>query len=375
MTEYQQLEEALRECEEKFFSKAFRDSPLILTLASAKDDRYIAVNDTFERITGWNRNEIIGRTPFDLGTWVDASQRTDFVKRLLAGDTVRNIEVRARMKHGEIRTMLGSAVLLKISGETCILSLVADITNLRTAEEAKRIAEQHAEEAEQVAKRLSTAIQKLIQAHDDERAGIAQELHNNIDHLAVISTVLHRIRQSPAGSVEGSQWISEAIRQIEDVVSDIQTMSQRLHSSKLEFLGLSAAAADFCKELADQKKVKIAFASTGIPKGLLKKVSVCLFHVLQEALQIATDRSASREFEVSLSVESDEIHLIVRDSEIGFEPEEAQERSGVGLTIIRERLDIVGGKLRVEYQGKRGTTIHTLVPINPRINAAAIGGG
>jgi signal transduction histidine kinase len=140
------------------------------------------------------------------------------------------------MKHGEIRTMLGSAVLLKISGETCILSLVADITNLRTAEEAKRIAEQNAEEAEQVAKRLSTAIQKLIQAHDDERAGIAQELHNQIDHLAVISTVLHRIRESPAGSVEGTQWISEAIRQIEDVVSDIQTMSQRLHSSKLEYL-------------------------------------------------------------------------------------------------------------------------------------------
>jgi PAS domain-containing protein len=57
MAEYQQLEEALQSCEEKF-SKAFRESPLILALSSAGDHRYIDVNDTFERISGWNRNEI-----------------------------------------------------------------------------------------------------------------------------------------------------------------------------------------------------------------------------------------------------------------------------------------------------------------------------
>ena len=92
-----QIEEALKKSEEKF-AKAFRQSPLALILTSAKNDRYIEVNETFERITGWKRDEVIGRTPYDIGIWVDPSQRADFVKRLLSGGTVRNLDLRFRTR-------------------------------------------------------------------------------------------------------------------------------------------------------------------------------------------------------------------------------------------------------------------------------------
>ena len=70
VTEGKRAEEALRKSEEKF-SKAFRRSPMALTFTSAKDHRYIEVNETFERLSGWRRDEVIGRTPFDIGLWVD----------------------------------------------------------------------------------------------------------------------------------------------------------------------------------------------------------------------------------------------------------------------------------------------------------------
>jgi signal transduction histidine kinase len=179
----------------------------------------------------------------------------------------------------------------------------------------------------------------------------------------MLSMVFHLIRQNPTGS-ESRQEILTAIRQIDHLVSDIQTLSQRLHSSRLEYLGLEQAAANFCKEFADQNKVKVDFASGGIPKGLLKEISVCLFHILQEALQNAVAHGGSREFEVSLNTELDGIHLSVRDSaRIGFGLEEALEGSGVGLTIMRERLKIVGGELWIESQGERGTTIHARIPL------------
>jgi PAS domain S-box-containing protein len=395
MADYQQIEEALKKCEEKF-SKAFRESPLALTVTSAENDRYIEVNDMFERITGWSISETIGRTPFDIKIWVDPGQGPDFAKRLLAGDTIRNLEVRVRTKNGQIRTMSVSAVLIEITGETCVLSLIADITDLRLAEEAKRVAEQRVEQTKRLAEqqvgqalriseqqieqakrvaeqrieqarklseRLSMVARTLIQTQDDERAAIARELHDHIDRLAMLSMVLHRIRQNPTGS-ESRQEIVRAIRQIDDLISDIQTLSQRLHSARLEYLGLEQAAANFCKEFADQNKVKVAFASAGIPEGLVKEISVCLFHILQEALQNAIAHGGSREFEVSLNTELDGIHLSVRDSAgIGFGPEEALEGSGVGLTIMRERLKIVGGELWIESQGERGTTIHARVPL------------
>jgi PAS domain S-box-containing protein len=128
----------LKKSEDKF-AKIFRASPLVVALIdiSTKDHRYIEVNDKFEQITGWKRDEVIGRTPSDIGIWVDPDQRTGLVRRLLSGGKVRNVEIRFRMKDGEIRPVLGSAELLEIDAKPCILSMAADITDLKAVEEVR----------------------------------------------------------------------------------------------------------------------------------------------------------------------------------------------------------------------------------------------
>jgi PAS domain S-box-containing protein len=82
----------VRKKSEEKFSKAFRESPMALMVTRVKDHRYIDVNETFERITGFSRNEVIGRTPFDIGIWVQSSERIDIVNRLLKEGSLRNIE-------------------------------------------------------------------------------------------------------------------------------------------------------------------------------------------------------------------------------------------------------------------------------------------
>jgi PAS domain S-box-containing protein len=132
--------EALKKSEEKF-SKAFRDSPMALTLTSARDHRYIDINETFERITGWQREEIIGRTPFEIELWVDASERVQITNRLLAEQSLRNLELRFRMRDGSVRIGLSSAELIELEGEPCILAVTADITDYKRSQEALRESE------------------------------------------------------------------------------------------------------------------------------------------------------------------------------------------------------------------------------------------
>ena len=135
LTERKQAAEALRKSEEKF-SKAFRQSPMALTLTNAKDHRYIDVNETFERLTGWHRDEVVGRTPFDIGLWEDPAERLDFTKRVLADGLVRNLETRFRMRDGSIRVGLATAEQIELNGEPCIIVVAADITDRKHAEEA-----------------------------------------------------------------------------------------------------------------------------------------------------------------------------------------------------------------------------------------------
>lgn len=137
--ERKQVERERKKSEEKF-SKAFRDSPMGVTLTSARDSRYMDVNDTFERITGYTREQVIGRTPFDLGIWVEPSERLELFNRLLKDGSLRNIEHLFRTKSGEIRVGFTSAELIEIDGEPCMLAVTDDITERKRAEDHFRLA-------------------------------------------------------------------------------------------------------------------------------------------------------------------------------------------------------------------------------------------
>jgi PAS domain S-box-containing protein len=162
ITERKQMEEALKKSEEKF-SKAFRESPMALTLTSAKDHRYLDVNETFERITGWHRDEVIGKTRFDLDLWNDPAQRDEIVKRLLTEGAIRNYEVHLRCKDGTVRIGLASAEIIEIDNEPCALSVVADITERKQMEERL-----HASE-EKLAGIVASAMDAIIAVDEEQR--------------------------------------------------------------------------------------------------------------------------------------------------------------------------------------------------------------
>jgi len=104
------------------------------------------------------------------------------------------------------------------------------------------------------------------------------------------------------------------------------------------------------------------------------EIALCLFRVLQEALQNAVKHSGARHFRVSLTSSTNEIELIVHDSGTGFEPEEALKGRGLGLTSMKERLKLVDGRLSIESKPQAGTIIHARVPLNPATKSAGAGG-
>jgi len=267
------------------------------------------------------------------------------------------LERRTRRHDGEFRWMLASgAPRFNTDGSFAgYLGSAIDITERKQAEEA-----------------LSSLSRRLIEAHEQERTWIARELHDDFNQrIALLAVNLEGLKQDlRASDGQTGRRIKEAQERVSDLGSDIQALSHRLHSSKLEYLGLAAAAEGFCKELSAGQNAEIVFQSHGIPKNLPQEVSLCIFRVLQEALQNAVKYSRARRFEVSLGGALNEIVLTVHDSGVGFDPEQARYGHGLGLTSMKERLKIVDGSLAIDSTLQGGTTIHARVPLRPRMKVA-----
>ena len=123
------------------------------------------------------------------------------------------------------------------------------------------------------------------------------------------------------------------------------------------------AAKSFCRELSEQRKVRVEFTHSDVSTNLPSEVSLALFRVLQEALQNAVKHSHAKDFKVELHGVAGEIQLMVSDPGKGFDQVEAMGSRGLGLVSMRERLQLVDGALAIESKPEQGTTIRARVPI------------
>ncbi|MEH2193673.1 MAG: PAS domain S-box protein [Nostoc sp.] len=133
ITERKQAEIALQNLAQKF-AKAFSCSPDSITISTLQEGRFIEVNDSFVELAGYQRDEAIGKTSFELNLWVNDRDRLNLLQELQTTGVVRNLEVGFRQKFGKIITTLLSAEVIDLDGVPCILAVHHDITERKRVE-------------------------------------------------------------------------------------------------------------------------------------------------------------------------------------------------------------------------------------------------
>jgi PAS domain S-box-containing protein len=372
ITEKKAAEEELRRVQEQEQQRADQERRALGTLESvtkqmaaavaccSRDLRYLWANQGYANLLQRPLDEIVGRPVLELvGKEAFETMQPHF-ERVLAGHDVHYEEELNYQGVGSRWISAAYTPMLDADGVTnSWVAVVVDITERKLAEEA-----------------LSTVSQRLIEAQEQERSRLARELHDDINQrIVLLAANLDLLKEKVSASLpEIRRHIDEAYNRVADLGNDIQALSHRLHSPKLELLGLAATARSLCKEVSDQQGLQIDFHSENVPEELSQEISICLFRVLQESLQNATKHSGSRHFQVLLLGKSNEVELTVQDSGIGFEPAEAIKGRGLGLTSMRERLKLVAGQLFIDSKRYEGTTIRARVPINPGTRSARAAG-
>ncbi len=161
ITERRQGEEALRQSEEKF-RLAFQTSPDSVNFNRLSDGKYIDVNDGFTKLTGYTRDEVVGKSSIELNIWYDSMDRKRLVKALQREGYVENLEAKFRRKNGHLGVGLMSARMVRFNQEDVILSITRDITERKQVEEALHESE---DKYSQVVESLADAI--LVWSSDE----------------------------------------------------------------------------------------------------------------------------------------------------------------------------------------------------------------
>jgi len=108
-----------------------------------------------------------------------------------------------------------------------------------------------------------------------------------------------------------------------------------------------------------------------VPKNLSKDVGLCLFRVLQEALNNAVKHAGVQHVTVALREMSSVIYLTVEDRGVGFDPDATPQNQCLGIISMTERLNLVAGQIRIESRPGAGTTVHVRVPLDVERNVNA----
>jgi PAS domain S-box-containing protein len=341
-------EAGLRESEQRF--RVMADTTPSLIWMCDQDGQVSYLNDRRLAFTGGDPHAGYGDTWTAYVHPDDLQPVLDSISQALIRRGPFSKEYRLRRNDGSYRWMFDVASP-RLNGDGSFAGFIGsaiDITDQKLAQEA-----------------LENVSGKLIEAQEKERSRIARDLHDDIcQRLALLSMELEQANRN--GAPPSTKKQLEQIRQhCSEITGDIQSLSHQLHSSKLEYLGIVAAVRGFCKEFAKQHDINVEFTEENVPAQLPKDVALCLFRVSQEALHNAVKYSGAERFTVQLRGTQDEVQLVVSDTGVGFNVDEAKSSRGLGLVSMQERVHLVHGRFFVESKPGAGTKITAMVPVSP----------
>jgi PAS domain S-box-containing protein len=341
-------EESLRESEARF--RVLANSAPVMIWMSDAHMRRTDVNGSWLHFTGrtvemeQGEGWLEGVHPEDVNgcveTFQSAFQRREPFRR----------EYRLRRFDGAYRWLLDSGVPRFTPDGTFngYVGSAFDVTDLKAARAT-----------------LSNLNRRLMDVQEQERKRLARELHDDVSQrVTLLAIELEQLRETlPTDAPEAKEIVTALNDAVSALGKDIQAISHRLHSSKLDYLGLSTAAGSFCRELSNQRGITIEFAHEHVPVQLPEGVAINMFRVLQEALANAIKHSGATHYRVTLRGIGDRLRLEVVDDGCGFDVEEALRGHGLGLISMRERLRAVNGDMTVESEVGAGTRVCADAPL------------
>ena len=353
-------------------------SPVVVTDALAPDQPIVLVNPAFETMTGYRREDVLGRNCRVLqGDDRDQPARAVIAGALTAG---RPCECELRNYRKDGTPFWNRLYLFPLQNDAGRIAHVVGIQHDVSAEKAayaslEALAAERADLIRQLERErahMARLSHDLIQAQEAERRQVARDLHEELaQRLTALQLVLHRARPCFDAGSAPALW-REAESGIVALVELARGMSASLRPPSLDDFGLEPTIRQLLKrQFAGGPDWVFEYA--GLPARLAPLAEITVFRIVQEsASNIVRHARATRAVvEIVGDAADATLEVIVRDDGIGFDAARWRTRThgdahGGSLAVIGERVELLGGRFDVRSRPGSGTGITATLPLAPR---------
>jgi len=235
-----------------------------------------------------------------------------------------------------------------------------DITRRKEIEEALR---QHRLELEANRVELQELMAKLFTAQEEERRRIACDLHDDhcqrITALILEASAMEKMIRSVMPSLVPR--MSSFKDKLGDILADFRHLTHELHPRHLDTVSLACSMRTHIKEFVEYSNVAVSFQEQDVPAQLPMPITICMYRLLQESLGNIRKHANAERVDVTLSGGDKQVELRVADNGSGFT--DADNKKGLGLTSMQERVRPLRGHVTIDSRPGKGTVVSVRIPL------------
>jgi signal transduction histidine kinase len=202
---------------------------------------------------------------------------------------------------------------------------------------------------------------KLVDAQETERRAISRELHDEVGQaLGLLLLDAGRLSKQLNGDEKGQEAVQRIKTLAERTLQEVRNIALLLRPSMLDDLGLVAAVEWYAREMSRRGEIEVEVRSENVAEELTDELKLCVYRVVQEALNNALRHAHAKSVVVELAQTAGVIRVKIADDGSGFD---AKRTRGMGLLGMEERVKRLGGRITVTSQTGAGTTIEAELPL------------
>ncbi len=352
VTEHMMAERALRQSEQAF-RKIFEENPIGMLIAGL-DRRVSRANSAFSAMVGFLETELVGK---DLRDWlfVQGPEESDLFSQLLQGEiTSFQRELTLKTRRGQpVWTHITVSVLRDPENRpAALLHMVENIQDRKSAEE--QVLAYQAQ--------LQSLASEVALSEERERRRIATNLHDEIGQ----SLAFARLKLAAAAESNQTSLVTQLREIIDQAIAATRSLTFELSPPVLYELGLVAGVEWLARKIQQEHGIQTRFHDDGQPKPLDEKLRIVLFQGVRELLVNIAKHAHASHAQVLLRRDGDAIRIVIEDDGVGFDIgklRSAREPRSFGLFNIRERIEYLGGRVKMSSEPSRGTRVTLIAPL------------